>query len=210
AARRHRRRLRGAPAAGGVSLPLPAAPAEARGPGRRLLRDALLIVGLFVLAYAITYVALRPGPIVAAEHALPRVLELPVEQAEKELAALGFKPRRADQRLHASRGPGTVIWQDPPAGTVLAAGTPVSLTTSAGVEQHIVPDVEQFPGALARAVIEAAGLRVERVDSVSSGAPRGTVLEIRPPAGTGRPVGSGVILVVSAPPPPTWTREASR
>jgi beta-lactam-binding protein with PASTA domain len=195
-----------------MSAPAPVLPTEPppAAPARRLLRDASLIVGLFVLAYGVTYLALSPGPIVAEEHALPRVLELPVEQAEKELVALGFRPRRADQRLHASRPPGTVIWQDPPAGTVLATGTPVNLTTSAGVEQQIVPDVEQFPGTLARAVVEAAGLRVERIDSVSSGAPRGTVLEIRPPAGTGRPVGSGVVLVVSAPPPPPWSQEPTR
>jgi serine/threonine-protein kinase len=190
-----------------MRTPVTVLPPPPTGRGRRLLRDAAILAGLFAAAYAITYLVLRPGPIVASEHALPRVLDLRYDEAERELAQLGFRPRRAEERLHASRPAGTVIWQDPPAGTVLEAGTPVQLAVSAGVVQHLVPDVEQFPAALARRVVEASGLRVERVDSASSAAPRGTVLEIRPPAGTGLPAGGGVVLVVSAPPAPPWTQD---
>ena len=158
----------------------------------------MLLSGLFTVAFGLAYVVLSPGPVIASSHAVPRVLELPVDAAERELTAAGFKPRRGDGRLHPLMADGTVIWQDPPAGTVLTAGTVVTLTVSDGLALYPVPDVVQFPAPLARKVVEAAGLRLERVDSVPNRAPRGTVIETRPAPGSARPLGSGVVLVVSS------------
>jgi len=165
--------------------------------GRKLLRDLLLLAVLFIIAFGVAYVALMPGPVIASSHAVPRVLEMPVDAAERELTTAGFRPRRGEGRLHPLLADGTVIWQDPPAGTVLSSGTVVTLTVSDGLALYPVPDVLQFPAPLARRVVEAAGLRVERVDSVPSAAPLGTVLETRPGPGSARPLGSGVVLVVS-------------
>jgi serine/threonine-protein kinase len=182
------------------AAPAPAAAAtgEAAPRGRKLLRDVSLLAVLFIIAFGVAYVALMPGPVISSSHAVPRVLELPVEAAERELTTAGFRPRRGEGRLHPLLADGTVIWQDPPAGTVLSSGTVVTLTVSDGLALYPVPDVLQFPAPLARRVVEAAGLRVERVDSVPSAAPDGTVLETRPGAGSARPLGSGVVLVVSA------------
>jgi len=157
----------------------------------------LLLAVLFIIAFGVAYVALMPGPVIASSHAVPRVLEMPVDAAERELTTAGFRPRRGEGRLHPLLADGTVIWQDPPAGTVLSSGTVVTLTVSDGLALYPVPDVLQFPAPLARRVVEAAGLRVERVDSVPSAAPLGTVLETRPGPGSARPLGSGVVLVVS-------------
>lgn len=178
----------------------PPSPTIAREPApraRKLLRDLLLLAALFTIAFGIAYLALMPGPVIASSHAVPRVLEMPLEAAERELVTAGFRPRRGEGRLHPLLPDGTVIWQDPPAGTVLSAGTVVTLTVSDGLALYPVPDVLQFPAPLARRVVEAAGLRVERVDSVPSTAPPGTVLETRPGPGSARPLGSGVVLVVS-------------
>jgi beta-lactam-binding protein with PASTA domain len=76
----------------------------------------------------------------------------------------------------------------------------VTLTVSDGLALYPVPDVLHFPARLARSVVEAAGLRIERVDSVPNRAPRGTVIETRPAPGAARPLGSGVVLVVSTSP----------
>jgi len=184
-----------------IPSPIPEGP----GPGRKLLRDVMLLSGLFMLAFGLAYVVLSPGPVLASSHAVPRVIETPVDAAERELEAAGFRPRRAEGRLHPLLADGTVIWQDPPAGTVLAAGTTVTLTVSDGLALYPVPDVLQFPATLARKVVEAAGLRIERVDSVPNLAPRGTVIETRPVPGSARPLGSGVVLVVSATAPTVET-----
>ena len=178
--------------------PQTAVPREAAPRGRKLLRDLLLLAGLFIVAFGVAYVALMPGPVIASSHAVPRVLEMPVDAAERELASAGFRPRRGEGRLHPLLPDGTVIWQDPPAGTVLSSGTVVTLTVSDGLALYPVPDVLQFPAPLARRVVEAAGLRIERVDSVPSTAPSGTVVETRPGPGSARPLGSGVVLVVSS------------
>ncbi len=178
--------------------PPTAAAREAAPRVRKLLRDLLLLAALFIVAFGVAYVALMPGPVIASSHAVPRVLEMPVDAAERELASAGFRPRRGEGRLHPLLPDGTVIWQDPPAGTVLSSGTVVTLTVSDGLALYPVPDVLQFPAPLARRVVEAAGLRIERVDSVPSAAPLGTVVETRPGPGSARPLGSGVVLVVSS------------
>jgi beta-lactam-binding protein with PASTA domain len=178
--------------------PAPEPPPPPGVRGRRLLRDAMLLSGLFTVAFGLAYLALSPGPVIASSHAVPRVLALPADSAERELEAAGFRVRRGEGRLHPLLADGTVIWQDPPAGTVLTAGSTVLLTVSDGLALYPVPDVLQFPAPLARKVVEAAGLRIERVDSVPNRAPRGTVIETRPAPGSARPLGSGVVLVVSA------------
>jgi beta-lactam-binding protein with PASTA domain len=167
--------------------------------GRRLLRDALLVLGLAALAFGATWLVLSPAPVLASSHAVPRVIELPFDQAERELRQAGFRPRRGESRLHPTRGEGIVTWQDPPAGMVLPEGSAVTLETSSGLVQYIVPDVQQFPAGLARRVVEAAGLRVTQVDSLPSVAPAGTVLDVRPAVGSGLPAGGGVSLVVASP-----------
>ena len=181
--------------------PAPEPEAPPTPPGerlRKLLRDVMLLSGLFTVAFGLAWLALSPAPVFSSSHAVPRVIEQPVEVAERELERAGFKPRRGESRLHPLLADGTVIWQDPPAGTVLTAGSTVVLTVSDGLALYPVPDVLQFPAPLARKVVEAAGLRIERVDSVPNAAPRGTVIETRPAPGSARPLGSGVVLVVSA------------
>ena len=53
----------------------------------------------------------------------------------------------------------------------------------------------------AERVVEAAGIKVGRVDTVRGGGPEpGVVIAIRPAPGNGRPRGSTVDLIVSGPP----------
>lgn len=165
--------------------------------GRRLARDVGLIVGLFVAGYLIAFIWLSPGPLISSTKSVPRVLEMQASAAEKELSKAGFRARREEARPHPVREAGVVIWQDPPAGTIVPEGTPVTLTLSDGKQQTPVPDLEGLEPRDAESVLRAGGLKVERTERVPFDGAAGIVIGTRPAAGTPRPVGSAVTLLVS-------------
>ena len=108
---------------------------------RAFLRDIGLILATFVVGYGISKLWLSPGSVFNKEHALPRVLALPESQARDRLAELGFRARLEGERPNDSFPAGTVIWQDPPPGTVLHPNSAVQLVLSAGPVLVAVPDV---------------------------------------------------------------------
>jgi len=101
---------------------------------------------------------------------------------------------------------GTVAWQTPPAETVVPEGPIVRIGVSSGAPPVEVPDVTDFDLGLARRVLEAAGLRLDAVDSIRSPEPLGVIVRTRPAART--PVGAGteVPATVSRGPEPVPTR----
>ena len=175
----------------------PSVPLFESGPGRAFLRDIGLIVATFVIGYGISAFWLTPGSIFSKDHSLPRVLELPENKAREKLTELGFRPRVEGERPNEAFPAGTVIWQDPPPGTVLQPNSVVQLVLSAGPALVVVPDVIGLNVPQARTILAAAGVRVGSVDSTAAGRERGVVLATRPSAGVGRPRGAAVALVVS-------------
>ena len=169
---------------------------------RRFLRDMGLIVLTFVVGYGISVLWLSPGSVFTKDHALPRVLELTQGEARRMLTDLGFRPRLDGERHSDALPRGTVIWQDPPAGTVLPPNSVVQLVVSAGPSLVAVPDVIGMNLPQATKIIAAAGVRLGSVDTVAGGSERGVVLATRPSAGVGRPRGSQIALVVSRGPEP--------
>jgi beta-lactam-binding protein with PASTA domain len=168
------------------------------GPWRAFLRDMGLIVATFVVGYGISALWLRPGSILTKDHSLPRVLEMPEARARETLNQLGFRPRLDGERPNDSFPAGTVIWQDPPPGTVLAPNSVVQLVLSTGPALVAVPDVIGLNVSQAGKILNAAGVRIGSIDSSSAGGQeRGVILATRPAAGLGRPRGSAVSLVVS-------------
>jgi beta-lactam-binding protein with PASTA domain len=167
------------------------------GPWRAFLRDMGLIVATFILGYGISALWLSPGSMFSKDHSLPRVLEMPEAKARQRLSELGFRPRLDGERPNDSFPPGTVIWQDPPPGTVLQPNSVVQLILSTGPALVAVPDVIGLNVAHATRILAAAGVRVGTVDSTSTGDERGVVVATRPAAGVGRPRGAPVVLVVS-------------
>jgi beta-lactam-binding protein with PASTA domain len=166
-------------------------------PWRGFLRDMGLIAATFILGYGISALWLSPGSIFTKEHSLPRVLELPEAKARQKLTELGFRPRLDSERPNDSFPQGTVIWQDPPPGTVLQPNSVVQLVLSAGPALVAVPDVIGLNVPQASRILAAAGVRVGTVDTSAAGQERGVVLATRPAAGVGRPRGAAVALVVS-------------
>ena len=166
------------------------------GPWRAFLRDMGLIVATFVVGYGISAIWLSPGSMFSKDHSLPRVLEMPEAKARQKLTELGFRPRLDGERPNDTYPSGTVIWQDPPPGTVLQPNSVVQLVVSAGSALVAVPDVIGLSVPQASKILTAAGVKVGAVDSTSAGPERGVIVATRPAAGVGRPRGAAVALVV--------------
>jgi serine/threonine-protein kinase len=169
-------------------------------PWARFARDLGLVALTFVVGYAVSTYWMRPSTPPGGEHAVPRVLGRPLEEAKTAIAAAGFRARVEDERGSRTVAPGGVVWQDPPPGTAVAPNSVIQLVPSAGPAPAMVPDVIGFALPYAEKVIEAAGVKVGRVDTVRGGREAGVVIATRPGAGNGRPRGSAVDLVVSGPP----------
>lgn len=178
-------------------------PVEARQdgrPARRWLRDGLIVLATFGVGYLIASAWLSPVPLFSSDHAVPRLLDLPVAEAQAKLAELGFRGRAAAARSHPTVPAGQVAWQDPPAGMVLAENAVIAYAPSSGRAPIPVPDVIGFSRSHAERVLAAAGLRTGAVDSVAADPEPGVVIVTRPAAGIAREAGGTVDLVVSGRP----------
>ena len=167
-------------------------------PWRRFARDMGLVALVALIGYLISGYWISPGAVFVSEHAVPRVLELPAADARERLSGLGFRVRMEGERPNPVIPRGAVVWQDPPPETVVPPNSSVQLVLSGGPAAVTVPDVVGLSLPFAESVIEAAGLRLGRVDRVTSGQEAEVVLSVRPPPGNGRPPGSRVELLVSA------------
>ena len=164
--------------------------------GRDRLRIAAILTGATLLGYFLTCVA-YPAPIIPRDHAVPRVLGLPLEAAERELAHQGLRAKLDEPSPDPVVPVGHILWQDPPPETELTEGSVVTLTVSSGPGPVAVPDLMAFELPQARRVLEAAGLRVGDIDTVANVAEAGVIVATRPAGGASRAPGGAVDLVVS-------------
>jgi len=164
--------------------------------GRRVLVAAAVLVGAALSGYLTTCIV-YPSPFMRREHAVLRVLGLPIAEAEQRLTGLGFKVAIQGDEPDPDIPAGAVVWQDPPPDLVVPQGTTVTLTRSSGPAQVPIPDVADFELEAAVKVLLASGLKLGDVDTVASAADAGTVLRTRPGAGSAQVPGSSVDLVVS-------------
>lgn len=155
-----------------------------------------MLVAAAGVGYVITCVA-YPSPLVSRDLALGRLLGLPLEEAQREIAGQGFRLRLENPEPDPVIPPGHVVWQDPPPGTTLSKGAMVHLTMSSGPASVAVPDVVGFDLDAARQVIRVAGLRIGKVDSLVSATEAGVIITTRPSTGASQAPGTTVDLVVS-------------
>ena len=175
-----------------------AGPEEPRGdPWKRFARDMGLIALVALIGYLLSGYWISPGAVFASEHAVPRLLDLPVADARDRLGQLGFRIRVEGERSNPVVPQGAVVWQDPPPETVVPPNSTVQLVLSGGPAPVNVPDVIGLSLPYAESIIEAAGLKLGLVDRVASGQEAEVVLSVRPPPGNVRPPGSRVELLVS-------------
>jgi eukaryotic-like serine/threonine-protein kinase len=166
----------------------------------RFARDLGLVALTFVVGYAVSSYWIAPGSLMGSDHAVPRVLGLPMAEAKTAVAAAGFRSRIEGERPSPAVVQGGIVWQDPPPGTVLPPNAVVQLVSSAGPAPIAVPDVIGLALPYAERVIEAAGIKVGRVDTIRGGGQEtGVIITTRPAPGNGRPRGAPVDLVVSGP-----------
>ncbi|HET8622684.1 MAG TPA: PASTA domain-containing protein [Gemmatimonadales bacterium] len=179
----------------------PAAPAVVSGGGGSdsswWLRAAAIVLATFGIGYVIAIAWLSPVPLFSSDHAVPRLLDLSLADAEAKLTELNFRGRLGSARPHPTIPAGRVAWQDPPAGMVLAANSIINYAASTGPAPIPVPDVIGFTRQHAERVLIAAGLRIGSVDTVAADPEPGIVIATRPAAGVGREPGGTVDLVVS-------------
>jgi serine/threonine-protein kinase len=139
-------------------------------------------------------IAVSSGP---GSAALQSVAGQTPAQAINSLRAAGFKPARKDE-ASATVAQGKVIGTEPPAGTELQVGSPVSVLVSSGPAQVRVPDVSGDSKSGAEAALTAVGLAVGTVgEQVSTSEAAGNVLSQSPTAGTSLRTGSKVNLTIA-------------
>ncbi|HSS37754.1 MAG TPA: Stk1 family PASTA domain-containing Ser/Thr kinase, partial [Polyangia bacterium] len=129
--------------------------------------------------------------------ALPSVEGLTAAQALSRLRKSGFKPTSKEEP-NAKVAQGRVIGTEPPAGTELQVGSPVSVLVSSGPAQVRVPDVSGDSQSGAEAALTAVGLAVGTItQQVSAGQAAGSVLSQSPAAGSPVSTGTKVNLTVA-------------
>jgi serine/threonine-protein kinase len=163
-------------------------------------RSVKLYVGTFLvtlaIGYAVAALVFFPAPIFASSKSVPRVIGMTLDDARQAVTNAGLNAERSEDRRHATAPAGTVIWQDPPPGVVVPQGSGVQLSVSQGPPRIPVPDVISYEESTGRMLMEAAGLLVS-VDHTQTAAPKGVIVNTRPPAGATLPPGGRVTLVVS-------------
>lgn len=131
---------------------------------------------------------------------IPTIVQLPKQEAIKELKNAGLMVPRILQAHSATVPPGQAIRTNPPAGASLEVGSAVTLYVSLGPAPVRVPSVIGEQLAAARPVLTASGLRVHAVRQPSSTASRGTVIDQDPNPNSPAQPGSIVTLTVASAP----------
>jgi VWFA-related protein len=142
-----------------------------------------------------------PGPVV-----VPNVLNQTQAAATALINGAGLVVGTISQWSSATVPAGSVISQNPNAGSSVTAGSAVALIVSTG--PVAVPNVVNMTQAAATTAIAFAGLAVGTVSTESNATvPSGSVISQNPASGTNVVAGSAVAIVVSTgpvtPPPPT-------
>lgn len=125
---------------------------------------------------------------------VPRVRGLPVSEAFERLQAARL--RGEAREVFSGGSPGTVIRQEPTAGTEVPRGASVALTVSKGRRTIAVPNLVGLSEAEAGAALQRLGLRAN-VARVPTSEPAGTVVAQRPAAGQQTRRGAVVQINVS-------------
>lgn len=168
---------------------------------RRALPWVLLLVFLLLLAgagYAIVTLMDRGGGTVA----VPNLVGLTLEEAQKQAARLGLKVVQGGaSEMSAKYEKGLIVRQDPEEGVNVEAGAVIKVWLSAGKKTARVPNVVGLMQDEAQARLQEAGFAVELQPEASMDRPAGEVLRQDPTGGNEAPVGSRVIVYVSSGPP---------
>jgi eukaryotic-like serine/threonine-protein kinase len=190
--------------AGGNTATLPAIghdPDDDEPRRRRGLAYVLLLLAvvgaLVLLGLAGKALLDRPDDGQAPQVAVPSVVDKPVETAEAQIRAIGLVPE--SREVASAKEVGHVVEQSPGADEMVARGSKVSLSVSAGPDTVEVPDLKGFTEDEAKARLATLNLEVGDTKLVDdSGEDKGRVASTSPESGQSVAVGSAIVLNVSS------------
>jgi beta-lactam-binding protein with PASTA domain len=149
------------------------------------------------------YYQFRNGVLVGAvtSVSVPNVVNDTLADATTAITAAGLVVGSTATQSSPTVPSGSVISQNPAAGTSEASGSAVNLVLSSGPAPVAVPNVVNMTLAAATSTLKAAGLVVgTTTQQASTVVPAGSVISENPAAGTKVAVGSAVNLVLSSGP----------
>src|SRR5207248_11555088 len=126
----------------------------------RFIPYLIAIVGGFLLAYLVAAFVFFPSGVISQDLKVPNVIGLDVQTAQQRLVQAGFESAQGETRFHATAPKGTVLDQNPPAGSKDAAGSKVTLVVSGGQRMGIVPNVVGILRPDAERTLDQAGFDV--------------------------------------------------
>jgi eukaryotic-like serine/threonine-protein kinase len=139
---------------------------------------------------------------------VPNVVGATLANAQITLSQAGFKVGSVGYQQGVGKTQGTVISQDPLAGSQAGKGSAVNLI-AVGATAQTVPDVIGMTQAAATAAITAAGLSLGHVTQLYSSSPAGSVTDQAPNSGVNAPAGSQVAITISRGPTPSASPSAA-
>jgi len=171
-----------------ASGPLRDEPSDHDGGGRWWVA---LLVGLFVAAVIVGGLLVLSTKKVA----VPDVVGTPQADASLVLRKAGFSVEIIDRQSEAAKG--TVIDQDPDAGTKVKEGSDVTITVSSGPGNAPVPDVTGDGRNTATKRLKAASFTVDVREETSDSVRKNHVIRTSPEANETLEKGSTVTMFVS-------------
>jgi eukaryotic-like serine/threonine-protein kinase len=130
---------------------------------------------------------------------VPDVVGLTQAQAQARLSSAGLSLVVAGQVASTTAATGTVVSENPKAGSRTRSGAQVGVVICTGVPERTVPSVTGVSFEAASSTIASAGLVVGKVTRENSTTfPAGTVISQSPSAGERASSGSAVNVIVSA------------
>jgi beta-lactam-binding protein with PASTA domain/tRNA A-37 threonylcarbamoyl transferase component Bud32 len=133
--------------------------------------------------------------------AVPDVVGMDYADAVDTLDEHNLDAKRRE--VFSTKPSGQVVGQNPPAGEIVPENSAVTLRVSKGEQTVEVPSVVGMTEENARATLDAAGFKVEKVEAPSDSTPAGIVSDQSPDAGEQAAKDSVVTITVSTGPSTT-------
>jgi serine/threonine-protein kinase len=169
--------------------------------GTPLARRHLIIAGVsFSIAWVLVALLLFPDEGPAPNIAVPAVVGLRFEEAERKLAEVGLQAALGETQPSNTAPRQYVLAQTPAAGTAVGPEVVVTLDVSAGQVRTQVPVLQGLARDDALAALRTAILELGQVVERPGSEARGTVLSSEPAAGQQVPQGTPIELVISSGP----------
>ena len=159
------------------------------------------VVSWFVYDYFSADEESAPSPVQEAMVQVPELVDVPRNDAIRELEGLGFSVSVMEEPNPDIKR-GNVISTNPAAGSELKRGTQITLTVSSGREMTDVPDVTNLTTEEAVEELQNAGLELNPSvrRETSDNIPEGVILAQQPAGGTQIAKGSRITITVSSGP----------